>query len=223
MLDSIGVQAGWRCLDVGAGSGSITKLLAQRVGRTGSVLAIDLETSLLEPLMDECVEVRCQNLLVDPLPEAAFDLVHARHVLMHVPSRRDALERMVGALRPGGYLAIGDATMADVAVFPRSAQWERAWSAFLDALVATGWDARYGQRLIDDLEALELVDVCAEEIRAYARGGSVSARLLSGTIERLRERMDASDEDIDAAVQLLDDPTTSFWRPTIVAAWARRP
>jgi ubiquinone/menaquinone biosynthesis C-methylase UbiE len=43
-LDAIGVAEGWRCLDVGAGGGSVTKMLAERVGTTGSVLAIDLDT-----------------------------------------------------------------------------------------------------------------------------------------------------------------------------------
>ena len=36
-FDAIGVGVGWRCLDVGAGAGSTTRLLAERVGDTGSV------------------------------------------------------------------------------------------------------------------------------------------------------------------------------------------
>jgi 2-polyprenyl-3-methyl-5-hydroxy-6-metoxy-1,4-benzoquinol methylase len=49
-FDAIGVREGWRCLDVGAGGGSATRLLAERVGDTGSVLAVDLDTRLLAPL-----------------------------------------------------------------------------------------------------------------------------------------------------------------------------
>ena len=40
-LDAIGAGAGWRCLDVGAGGGSVTQMLGERVSRTGSVLAVD--------------------------------------------------------------------------------------------------------------------------------------------------------------------------------------
>jgi ubiquinone/menaquinone biosynthesis C-methylase UbiE len=36
-LDAIGVADGWRCLDVGAGGGSITRMLAERVGPTGRI------------------------------------------------------------------------------------------------------------------------------------------------------------------------------------------
>src|SRR5215471_17929575 len=57
-LDAIGVGEGWRCLDVGAGGGSVTRMLAERVGTTGSVLAVDLDTSLLERFASDRVEVR---------------------------------------------------------------------------------------------------------------------------------------------------------------------
>src|SRR5262249_20063454 len=68
LFDSIGVSEGWRCLDVGAGGGSSTRLLAQRVGETGSVVATDLDTRLLEPLAGGSVEVWRHDLVADPLP-----------------------------------------------------------------------------------------------------------------------------------------------------------
>lgn len=48
-LDAIGVGEGWRCLDAGAGGGSVTRMLAERVGRTGSVLAVDLDILRTSP------------------------------------------------------------------------------------------------------------------------------------------------------------------------------
>jgi SAM-dependent methyltransferase len=44
--------------------------------------------------------------VTDPLEEAAFDLAHARAVLEHIPDRRHALERMISAVRPGGWLML---------------------------------------------------------------------------------------------------------------------
>ena len=49
-FDAIRVGEGWRCLDVGAGAGSATRLLAARVGDTGSVVSLDLDVRLLERL-----------------------------------------------------------------------------------------------------------------------------------------------------------------------------
>src|SRR5687768_10129658 len=76
-LAALGVGAGWRCLEVGAGGGSIARWLAQRVGSTGYVVATDLDTRFLEPLAREVgppLAVQRHDVTADPLPEASFDL-----------------------------------------------------------------------------------------------------------------------------------------------------
>jgi SAM-dependent methyltransferase len=224
-LDAIGVGEGWRCLDVGAGGGSATKMLAARVGSTGSVLAVDLDTSLLEGLASDRVQVRRHDLLVDPLPQAAFDLVHARLLLMHLPSRLEALRRLTAAARPGGWLAVMDPDFTTVAVSPRNLTWERVWSAFNDVLVDGGWDPRYGARLCGDLQALGLVDVHADCITGRGPGGGLHPRLLSLSLERLREPMvalGARSEEIDKARRLLEDPANTITGPMRCVARARR-
>ena len=42
MLDLIGVEQGWKCLDLGCGPGGITSLLSERVGDSGHVLGLDM-------------------------------------------------------------------------------------------------------------------------------------------------------------------------------------
>jgi ubiquinone/menaquinone biosynthesis C-methylase UbiE len=44
------VQPGWRCLEVGAGRGSMAVWLAEQVGPTGHVVATDVDTRYLERL-----------------------------------------------------------------------------------------------------------------------------------------------------------------------------
>lgn len=223
-LDAIGVGEGWRCLDVGAGGGSVARMLADRVGRGGSVLAVDLDTTLLERMADDRIDVRRLDLLADPLPSAAFDLVHARNLLMHLPSRLEALARLVAALRPGGWILVSDPDFTTVTLNPSSPAWERVWSAFLDAIVAAGWDPRYGARLVGDLGAAGLVDLHAEHLGRCRPGGSSS--LLAMTIERVRGRMvalGAASDEIDEAERLLADPERTVHSPTICVARARRP
>jgi len=225
-LDAIGVAEGWRCLDIGAGAGAVTRLLAERVGATGRVLATDLDTRLLEPLADDRIEIRRHDLLADPLREGDFDLAHARLVLLHLPSRIEALRRLAAAVRPGGWVAIGEVDFGTVDVSPASSEWARAWSAFLDAVIAAGWDPRYGTRIRSDLEAIGLVDVQGEQFDRAVRGGSPGARLVALTFERLRTLMvalGASDEDVDAAIRVLDDPATAFVTPAVYTAWGRKP
>jgi SAM-dependent methyltransferase len=54
------------------------------------------------------LEVRRHDVATDPLPENAFDLVHARVVLQHVPPRDQAQARLAAALKPGGWLVVED-------------------------------------------------------------------------------------------------------------------
>ena len=224
-LEAIGVAEGWRCLDVGAGGGSVTRMLAERVGRTGSVLAVDLDTSLLEPLAGDRIEVRRHDLLADPLPPDAFDLVHARLLLMHLPSRVAALRRLARAVRPGGWLLAMDPDFTTVALSPTASIWQRNWSLLIDVLVAGGWDPGYGARLCGDLEAVELVEVEAHYDARRGPGGSLAARLLSLTFERLRPRLVAFGADageIDEARRLLEDPANLVSSPTTCVARGRR-
>lgn len=139
-LDAIGVGEGWDCLDVGAGGGSVTRMLAARVGSTGSLLTVDLDTTLLEKLASDRVEVRRHDLMSDPLPDAAFDLVHARLLLMFLSPRLGALQRLVSAVRPGGWIAAIEPDFSTVALSPSNVAWERTWSFCRDVMVAGGWD-----------------------------------------------------------------------------------
>ena len=52
-FESLPVQQGWRCLEVGAGSGSVALWLAEKVGSTGYVHASNLHTQLAGRLVYE--------------------------------------------------------------------------------------------------------------------------------------------------------------------------
>ena len=94
-MERIRVGRGARCLEIGGGRGSITRWLAERVGPTGRVTATDLQLSFLEEIDVPNLEVLRHDIRTDGFPERSFDLVHARAVLMHVPTDVELLRRMV--------------------------------------------------------------------------------------------------------------------------------
>ena len=49
-LQALGVSKGWRCLEIGAGAGSIAAWLCEQVDADGSVVAIDLDTRLIDDM-----------------------------------------------------------------------------------------------------------------------------------------------------------------------------
>jgi ubiquinone/menaquinone biosynthesis C-methylase UbiE len=110
-LEATGIGPGWQCWEVGGGGGSIAAWFAERCGKSGHVLVTDLDPRflLVSALLDQpAIEIRRHDIGSDPLPEQSFDLIHARLVLIHVPAREQALQRMVTALKPGGWLVIED-------------------------------------------------------------------------------------------------------------------
>jgi len=113
-LERLGVGRGWRCLEVGAGDGSVARWLADRVAAEGQVVATDVDTRFLVGLAG--AEVRRHDILRDPLESGRYDLVHCRALLMHLREPEHAVARMIAALRPGGWLVVEEGDMQPIAV-----------------------------------------------------------------------------------------------------------
>jgi SAM-dependent methyltransferase len=161
-LERIGVAAGWQYLEVGAGGGSIAAWLCENVGPTGHVLATDLDTRFLDRLDSPNLAVRRHDITVEALPDAAFDLVYARLVLLHLPERDRGSRSMIGALKPGGWLLVeetGSATFPPDLRLEGAALFERGMAASIQAQTGAGADYTYDRRLYADARAAGLFDV----------------------------------------------------------------
>lgn len=147
-LAALGVGPGWRCLEVGAGHGSIARWLAGRVGPAGSVVAADIDPRFLDDVPG--VEVRRIDVGNDGFEAGSYDLVHSRALLMHLADPEAALARMVAALRPGGVLLAeeGDFGLLHFDGHPQAdrinALAERAVTQLAEARIM---DGRLGRRL----------------------------------------------------------------------------
>lgn len=162
-LETTGIDRGWHCLEIGAGTGSVAAWMADRVGPDGHVVATDIETRWLEPATATNVEVRHHNVSVDPLEPAGYDLIHCRLVLEHLPQRRVVVAKLVNALRRGGWMVVEDydvRTMAMVA--PERPAWAAANDAVIGALRASGVDPLTGADLVRLMLDADLRDVTAE-------------------------------------------------------------
>jgi SAM-dependent methyltransferase len=207
-LDACGLAPGWQVWEVGAGGASVPAWLKRRVGEAGRVLATDLDTSWTA---SPGVELRRHDVASDPVEEGAFDLVHARLVLVHVPERAAALAAMVRALKPGGWLVIEDADPAlqplacpDEAG-PAEARANRVRAGFRALLAARGADLAFGRKLLRLLRAAGLEDVTADAYFPLAHpAGAVLER---ATIAHVRAGLLADGftaAELDALVESLD-------------------
>jgi ubiquinone/menaquinone biosynthesis C-methylase UbiE len=225
----LGPLAGRRCLDVGAGTGSLALALAERVGPTGAVTALDVDTRFLEPLEAHNLTVVRADVTTDRLPAGEFDLVHARLVLEHLPQRELVLATLAAALRPGGWLLIEDFDWATALVVdPPSEVHTRVAEACLAFFAAHAYDAQFGRRLPRRLRALGLVDTGtrAESVQVWAdreRGVPQWELLADQLAPGLLAAGLVDPGDLAAFHALWHDGETAGFAPLMVSSWGRRP
>jgi SAM-dependent methyltransferase len=224
LLEDLGLAAGWRCLEVGAGSGSIAAWLADQVGGSGEVLATDVDTSHLDGLSRPGLEVRRHDVLADPLPGDHFDLAHARLVVEHLGDL--ALERMITPLKPGGWLMVESLDWTTPTIHPGHEVAERVIAGLLRLMSGSGFDPQYGRKLVHTLESRGLERVHAEgRVRVY-RGGSLGASFLRLSLASLGPTLEQNGvrgEDLEATIATLDDPRVVLVTPPMIAAWGLKP
>jgi SAM-dependent methyltransferase len=228
LLEHLGVGPGSHCLEVGGGGGSIAAWLASRVGADGHVLVTDLDTRFLHSLRLPNTEVQRHDVAKDPLPADAFDLVHARLVLLHIRERDQALTRMAAAVRPGGWILIEDfdATVAPDPSLHSAEVLSKTHVAMTRLMEDRGVDRTYGRRLFGHLRALGLENVAAEGRTVMWSAGSPGPSLMRANYEQLRGDMIAGGyvtaDEFEQDVAALDDPEFLMPSPILWAAWGRR-
>jgi SAM-dependent methyltransferase len=111
-IQRLGLSKGARCLEIGAGRGSITRWLSDVVGPAGRVIATDVQIGFLTEIGASNVEVIRHDIRTGTFPPGSFDLIHTRAVLMHISPSVDLLRRIVTWLAPGGWLVLEEPDFA---------------------------------------------------------------------------------------------------------------
>ncbi|HWE88241.1 MAG TPA: class I SAM-dependent methyltransferase [Pseudonocardiaceae bacterium] len=211
-LAETGVADGWHCLDVGAGSGGVARWLADRVAPTGSVLATDINPNHLPAAPGLTVAVH--DVVRDPLPDKGFDLINARLVLRHLPERIAVLRRLVGALRPGGWLQLDEFDTGYEQGLMADDHARTQYAAFLGAksavMALAGVDGHWGRKAPAAMADAGLVDIDVDVRVQTLRSDSPGAALLLHNTFHLRDRFVAvgfADDRLREVRKIITDPS----------------
>jgi ubiquinone/menaquinone biosynthesis C-methylase UbiE len=126
LLADAGLAPGMRCLDAGCGPGEAMRLMRRAVGDAGHVTGLDLDAGLGAHMLTELRREEGPNLDFvaadlmrgEPVPDAPFDLVLARLLLIHMTDPVGAVRRLASLVRPGGRLVLMDYDLTRLACRP---------------------------------------------------------------------------------------------------------
>ena len=113
IMDAVGVRAGMRIGEAGAGEGYLTFHLARRVGDRGLVYANEISEADLETIRNRAQREGVENIatvlgeIEDPLfPEKDLDMVIMVYVLHHLDRPIEFLQNLEGYLKPDAPVVI---------------------------------------------------------------------------------------------------------------------
>jgi SAM-dependent methyltransferase len=237
VFDLVGVRGGWRCLEVGAGGGTVAEWLCERSAPGGSVLALDLDTRFVERVDQSNLEVRRHDIATGVPRDHQWDLIHGRLVLEHVPDRSEVVSEMVEALAPGGWLVLEDVDLTEQPYLPPQAYFEypprqdqliaRGTAALCGVLRDLGVNLDYGRKLPAELLANGLEEVDARYQTQLVHGGTPRADYTRLMFSFLRDEMISrgliSEEEYEGVIEGHDDPEVAFMSVPLFSAWGRKP
>jgi SAM-dependent methyltransferase len=149
------LKPGMKVLDVGCGTGSISKDIANIVGENGKVTGIDNTKSFILSGRESYKDIKNLELihvdLFDFNPEEKFDLIISARVLQWLSNPKEALLKMKSLLKPNGQISILDYDHTNLDWNPSPPE---SMQAFYDTFLKWRQDAGMNNRIAEDLPKL---------------------------------------------------------------------
>lgn len=239
LLREAGPRPGAQCLDVGFGSGDVSRFMGDIVGEKGSVTGIEINEAMGRPIYQELdralpakfhfVHGEVEHLT--ELPAEGYDFVFARFLLLHMEDPVTTLRRLWRWTKPGGSLLVMDYDFRRMGAEPEHAAVTDLKRVITGVLQDADLDPELGHKIpvhfdaagigspdaIDVFEARDRIVNLRKLLRATYDSFLPSALASELTTQEVAERYF---EEMD---QLADNDTTDFILPSVISAWKRKP
>ena len=188
-LQATGIQQGWRCLEVGAGAGSVVQWMGSVVGGGGRVIAIDTNTNHVRHLSAAPYQV-VEGDFLDVSLDGEFDLAHCRYVLIHNRRSQDMLKKLCALVRPGGFLVIEEPDFTSAKLLNRAgdASQQRVNNAICRMFEEMQLDPAFGLSLPRKIAEEGMRALRVGSRLHLNRGGNTLARMMGESTRALREK-----------------------------------
>ncbi|MCT0208228.1 methyltransferase domain-containing protein [Synechococcus sp. CS-1332] len=236
-LGRAGLSPGERVIDLGAGPGFVAQDLARIVGPAGRVLGLEQNPAYVrhgQQLAQDAglgqLDMRCHDLLSDPLPAGPFDLVWCRWVAMFLPAVEPLLDPLPLCLTRGGRLLFHEYVHWDsFGLHPHGLAIARFSRAVQRSFRQAGSEPDISRRLPSLLAARGFTIEDLLPLPVVGRAGTWPARWLEMFVTLYGSKLQAlglwSMEEAEAARVEIEasraDPGSFWMGPTILEVRAR--
>lgn len=213
-LQQTSIRQGWRCLELGAGAGSIAQWMGEVASRQGEVVAIDIKTTYLQHLSSPPYRIVKGDFCEVPL-DGEFDLAHCRYVLIHNRQSQSMLKKLCSLLKPGGFLVVEEPDFTSAKLLNRGgdASQQRVNDAICRMFEQMQLDPAYGLSLPGKIAA-EGLQILRVDLQTHLnRGGDTMARMMGESTRALADKYVATGEATPADIEKYIDNASNpqFW------------
>ena len=215
------------CLEIGAGAGSIAGWLSAQVGPSGAVTATDIEPIHLS---GSGFEVIRHDIEKEELPTSHYDLVHIRHVLIHVADPLKALQKAFSSMKSGAVMLAEESDLSTwKAEGSTPAEIRNVFQIGVDTIrnvyKSRGMDIQIGTKLAPLLMDAGFSIISWNEHQRSVTGGSPEAEYQSKSAYQLAASLGRDTEDA-ASIRGLADcllvPELQYQSRTTISVSAER-
>jgi ubiquinone/menaquinone biosynthesis C-methylase UbiE len=188
LLRNAGIAPGMRVLDLGCGAGDVALLLAELVGRAGTVVAIDRSAAALAHARDRIQRAGITNVSLHQsavsefADSAGFDLAIGRYVLVHQAAPAQFIADAARLLRLGGIVAFHEIDeFGGGSSAPLVPVWDRITNVVMEVMRRIVASPDAAQRLAESFEeaGVETPSMVCERVVGTHQSAPVMAWMVS--------------------------------------------
>ena len=163
LLLKAGLTQGMRVLEVGCGTGNMTRWIAKQVGDNGHVTAVDISPEQIHIAKDNCSQSHnitfIESSLFDLNVSNKFDLIYSRFLVMHLQNPFEGLQYLTQLLKPNGILVSEEATNSVTACYPESPVFRKYRELVMALFTKKNIDFDIGEKLYAYFQQLKSQDI----------------------------------------------------------------
>ena len=224
-----GLRAGMVALDVGCGSGAVTRTIAEITGCDAfgvdrSEDRIDAATKLARELVAPVRFLASEGHQM-PWREPIFDFTWSRFLFEYLSEPKDVLSEMIRVTKPGGIVAVADLDAQMTQFFPKPDHLKNILDHGLQLLAKQGFDPDIGRKLFSMFRELRLGRVRSVAIPYQTYCGGLPEPALENWAQKLAtsstllKRLDPSvdwDQFSDGLMAHLRSPDVFYYSTLIL-------